>query len=114
MVSLPGEQRLPLRIGFLGNCAVLHSPVQEICRRVLDSESGSPRPRVIWCRAIIRVRLGDIVPAEARLLDGDPVEVDQSALTGESASRRETLGKHSKSGRRGGWLKILCSMSDPT
>ena len=33
---------------------------------------------------IIRVRLGDIVPADARLLDGDPMEVDQSALTGES------------------------------
>ncbi|PJE05977.1 MAG: plasma-membrane proton-efflux P-type ATPase [Legionella sp.] len=33
---------------------------------------------------LIRLRLGDIVPADARLLDGDPVEVDQSALTGES------------------------------
>ncbi|MGO3343844.1 MAG: plasma-membrane proton-efflux P-type ATPase [Marinomonas sp.] len=33
---------------------------------------------------IIRLRLGDIVPADARLLDGDPVAVDQSALTGES------------------------------
>jgi len=33
---------------------------------------------------VIRVRLGDIVPADARLLEGDPVEVDQSALTGES------------------------------
>ncbi len=32
----------------------------------------------------IRLRLGDIVPADARLLEGDPVEVDQSALTGES------------------------------
>lgn len=30
------------------------------------------------------MRLGDIVPADARLLDGDPIEVDQSALTGES------------------------------
>jgi H+-transporting ATPase len=30
------------------------------------------------------VRLGDIVPADARLLEGDPIEVDQSALTGES------------------------------
>ena len=33
---------------------------------------------------VIRMRLGDIVPADARLLAGDPVEVDQSALTGES------------------------------
>ena len=33
---------------------------------------------------VIRVRLGDIVPADARLLEGDSVEVDQSALTGES------------------------------
>jgi H+-transporting ATPase len=32
----------------------------------------------------IRVRMGDIVPADAKLLAGDPVEVDQSALTGES------------------------------
>ncbi len=33
---------------------------------------------------IVRLRIGDIVPADARLLDGDSVEVDQSALTGES------------------------------
>jgi H+-transporting ATPase len=39
---------------------------------------------------VIRLRLGNIVPADARLLAGDPVEVDQSALTGESlpASRK--------------------------
>jgi H+-transporting ATPase len=33
---------------------------------------------------LVRVRLGDIVPADAQLLPGDPIEVDQSALTGES------------------------------
>jgi H+-transporting ATPase len=33
---------------------------------------------------LIRLRLGDIVPADARLLEGDPIQVDQSALTGES------------------------------
>ncbi len=33
---------------------------------------------------LCRVRLGDIIPADARLLEGDPVEVDQSSLTGES------------------------------
>jgi H+-transporting ATPase len=33
---------------------------------------------------VIQLRLGDIVPADARLLDGDPMSLDQSALTGES------------------------------
>jgi H+-transporting ATPase len=33
---------------------------------------------------IIRLRIGDIIPADARLLEGDPVQIDQSALTGES------------------------------
>ncbi len=33
---------------------------------------------------IIRIRLGDIVPADVKLLDGDPIECDESALTGES------------------------------
>ncbi|CAO2826747.1 unnamed protein product [Amaranthus hypochondriacus] len=33
---------------------------------------------------IISIKLGDIIPADARLLDGDPLKIDQSALTGES------------------------------
>ena len=33
---------------------------------------------------LIHLRIGEIIPADARLLVGDPVEVDQSALTGES------------------------------
>ncbi len=33
---------------------------------------------------LLRVGIGEIVPADARLLRGDPIEVDQSALTGES------------------------------
>lgn len=33
---------------------------------------------------LIRLRLGDIVPADVRFLAGDPAQVDQSALTGES------------------------------
>jgi H+-transporting ATPase len=33
---------------------------------------------------LIRIGIGEIVPADARLLAGDPIEVDQSALTGES------------------------------
>lgn len=42
---------------------------------------------------VIRLRIGDIVPADARLLDGDPVEVDQSALTGESLPVERKTGE---------------------
>ncbi|GAA0155277.1 primary active transporter [Lithospermum erythrorhizon] len=33
---------------------------------------------------IVSIKLGDIIPADCRLLEGDPLKVDQSALTGES------------------------------
>ncbi|XP_027066143.2 ATPase 8, plasma membrane-type isoform X1 [Coffea arabica] len=33
---------------------------------------------------LISVKLGDIIPADARLLEGDALKIDQSALTGES------------------------------
>ncbi|MDK2975324.1 MAG: H+-transporting ATPase [Methanofollis sp.] len=41
---------------------------------------------------IIRLRIGDIVPADARLLGDDPAEVDQSALTGESLPAERKKG----------------------
>ncbi|MCW3807434.1 plasma-membrane proton-efflux P-type ATPase [Plebeiibacterium marinum] len=53
---------------------------------------------------IIRLRLGDIVPADARLLEGDSIEVDQSALTGESLPTTRNPGEALYSGsviRRG-------------
>jgi H+-transporting ATPase len=49
-----------------------------------DGKWINPAARELVPGDIIRLRLGDIVPADARLLDGDPVELDQSALTGES------------------------------
>ncbi|PKI50440.1 ATPase 10, plasma membrane-type isoform X2 [Punica granatum] len=33
---------------------------------------------------VISIKLGDIIPADARLLEGDPLKIDQSSLTGES------------------------------
>ncbi len=41
---------------------------------------------------IIRLRIGNIIPADAKLLDGDPVQVDQSTLTGESLPVEHKLG----------------------
>ena len=49
-----------------------------------DGKWVNPKASELVPGDVIRLRLGDIVPADARLLDGDPVEVDQSALTGES------------------------------
>jgi len=59
-------------------------------RVIRDGKWVTPAARELVPGDVIRLRLGDIVPADARLLDGDPVEVDQSALTGESlpASRK--------------------------
>ena len=49
-----------------------------------DGKWVSPKVSELVPGDVIRLRLGDIVPADARLLAGDPVQVDQSALTGES------------------------------
>src|SRR5271169_5633208 len=49
-----------------------------------DGKWVNPAARDLVPGDVIRLRLGDIVPADARLLKGDPIEVDQSALTGES------------------------------
>ena len=59
-----------------------------------DGKWVTPAARELVPGDVIRVRLGDIVPADARLLEGDPVEVDQSALTGESlpATRKSDEG----------------------
>ena len=49
-----------------------------------DGKWEDPKASELVPGDVVRLRLGDIVPADARLLDGDSIEVDQSALTGES------------------------------
>jgi H+-transporting ATPase len=69
-----------------------------------DGKWTDPAARELVPGDVIRMRLGDIVPADARLLDGDPVEVDQSALTGESLPAERKPGEAVFSGsiiRRG-------------
>ncbi len=58
-----------------------------------DGKWINPPARELVPGDVIRMRLGDIVPADARLLDGDPVEVDQSALTGESLPAERKSGQ---------------------
>jgi H+-transporting ATPase len=64
--------------------AALKATLAIKARVIRDGKWVNPAARELVPGDVIRVRLGDIVPADARLLDGDPVEVDQSALTGES------------------------------
>jgi len=49
-----------------------------------DEKWTNPAARELVPGDVIHLRLGDIVAADARLLEGDPIEVDQSALTSES------------------------------
>ena len=64
--------------------AALKSKLAIKARVKRDGKWVTPAARELVPGDVIRLRLGDIVPADARLLDGDPVDVDQSALTGES------------------------------
>lgn len=47
---------------------------------------------------IIRIRLGDVVPADVLLLDGDYLSIDEAALTGESLAVSKKRGDTAYSG----------------
>ncbi|MFI4962580.1 MAG: plasma-membrane proton-efflux P-type ATPase [Legionellales bacterium] len=64
--------------------AALKKSLAITCRVKRDGRWISPPASELVPGDLILMRLGDIVPADARLLKGDPIEVDQSALTGES------------------------------
>ena len=73
--------------------AALKSKLAVKARVKRDGKWVTPAARELVPGDVIRLRLGDIVPADARLLDGDPVEVDQSALTGESLPATRKSGE---------------------
>ncbi|VAW78107.1 Lead, cadmium, zinc and mercury transporting ATPase; Copper-translocating P-type ATPase [hydrothermal vent metagenome] len=47
---------------------------------------------------IIHIRLGDVIPADVRLVEGDYLSVDQSALTGESLPVSRGIGDEAYAG----------------
>jgi H+-transporting ATPase len=57
-----------------------------------DGKWITPAPRDLVPGDVIRLRLGDIVPADIRLLNGDEISVDQAALTGESLPATRKVG----------------------
>ncbi|GMH00117.1 hypothetical protein Nepgr_001956 [Nepenthes gracilis] len=47
---------------------------------------------------LINIKLGDIVPADARLLEGDPLKIDQATITGVSLPFTENPGDETFAG----------------
>jgi len=73
--------------------AALKATLATMARAKRDGKWTTPKASELVPGDVIRLRLGDIVPADARLLEGDPVEVDQSALTGESLPATRKSGE---------------------
>lgn len=66
---------------------------------------------------IIRIRLGDIIPADIKFLEGEYASVDQSALTGESLPVSKTVGEVGYSGsivRKGEMIALVTSTGTNT
>ena len=61
---------------------------------------------------LLELKIGDIVPADAVLLPGVPLQVDQSALTGESLPVTISAGGKVKMGsaiKRGECKAVVCA-----
>jgi magnesium-transporting ATPase (P-type) len=82
-----------------------------------DGTWSTPPAKELVPGDVIRLRLGDIVPADARLLEGDEVSVDQAALTGESLPATKKSGDAIFSGsiiRRGEIGALVYATGDKT
>jgi H+-transporting ATPase len=66
---------------------------------------------------VIRIRLGEIIPADVKLFEGDFLSVDQSALTGESLPISKKVGEVGYSGsvaRQGEMLALVTGTASNT
>jgi H+-transporting ATPase len=82
-----------------------------------DGKWITPPARQVVPGDTVRLNIGDIVPADARLLDGDELSVDQSALTGESLPKTCKAGDPVFSGsivRRGETTALVYATGSDT
>ncbi|KNA09876.1 hypothetical protein SOVF_149510 [Spinacia oleracea] len=82
-----------------GNAAAaLMANLAPKCKLLRDGKWSESDAALLVPGDIISIKLGDIVPADARLLEGDPLKVDQSALTGETFPATKNPGDEVFSG----------------
>lgn len=66
---------------------------------------------------VIRIRLGDIIPADVKLYEGEYVNIDQSALTGESLPVSKMAGEIGYSGsvvKKGEMISVVANTGENT
>jgi H+-transporting ATPase len=89
-------------------------PSAHACR---DGEWRNVAARELVPGDLIEIKLGDVIPADAMLLPGMPLQVDQSALTGESLPATIHPGDKLKMGsavKRGESKAIVCQTGGNT
>ena len=87
------------------------------CRALRDGHWQQINAKELVPGDIIRLRLGDIIPADVMLFDGEYLSVDQSALTGESLPVNKTTGDSAYSGsiaKQGEMLGLVTTTGNDT
>ncbi len=76
--------------------SALKSLKQKLAQQAIvlrDGEFKTIQAKELVPGDIIKLKIGDIIPADVQLLDGDYIQVDQSALTGESLPVSKKAGE---------------------
>ncbi len=76
----------------------LKKQLAQRARVLRDGQWQEIEARLLVPGDIIRLRLGDVIPADVRIVEGDYLSVDQSALTGESLPVTKRQGEEAFSG----------------
>ena len=87
------------------------------CRALRDNEWKELDAKDLVPGDIIRMRLGDIIPADVMLFEGDYLSIDQSALTGESLPVNKKKGDIAYSGsigKQGEMVGLVTATGDNT
>ncbi len=72
--------------------AELNEQIATTVRALRDGEWKSISARLLVPRDVIELHAGDIIPADAKVLEGASVSVNEAALTGESLPKEKTIG----------------------